>query len=535
MGILFWMVMMVAIPHLLSVHVLAQAGQQAEGLVSDTAAINQQLSQLESELGKYKDSAPEAANLMLQLADEYYKHGRGLGLVRICQRFTQVHFNHPKHREMMLKLIDGQQVLSRNKELIVACRQYLDRYGVSAEAVGIEIRLADALDQTTDREGFAKAAEVIWKRHGNSVIGKKYLEKAVYAYQALPGAELQLQAAAISEEGMEKVSAKNYARAMGNNAVYIYSRLSKRVESNRVVNRMFQRGLVGDAEQQRLAYLQMAANYESLEQYTNAANMYQNARRIRDDADTLYKQTMVVYNSKTNPGQTEALLNQFKQKFSQDERKWTLQQYVAGQYYGAMNNAKALQLMRDGLQGDAISHNAAGVFVTLNGSEPARLQDSERVIRDAIGKSRNPASRARLYRTLAFSIYTGEAFNQNRALQLCREFLSRYPEGGGDTTQMIDYLFKNSADDNSFRNDVRMVLASRKKSLQHAGLVAYPAAWVAANRGNADYKARAQILKQELATADNDPLVKLWTQSGVIRKEPPQLVSNYWSPGTSMP
>ena len=514
MKALFWMAMMVlAMPHVLSVQVFAQAEQQSEDSVSETTAINQQLSQLESELGKYKDSAPEAANLMLQLADEYYKHGRGLGLVRICQRFTQVHFNHPKHREMMLKLIDGQQVLSRNKELIVACRQYLDRYGASAEAAGIEIRLADTLDQTTDREGFAKAAEVIWKRHGNSVIGKKYLEKAVYAYQVLPGAELQLQAAAISEEGMEKVSAKNYARAMGNNAVYIYSRLSKRVESNRVVNRMFQRGLVGDAEQQRLAYLQMAGNYESLEQYTNAANMYQRARQIRDDADTFYKQIMVVYSSKTNPGQTESLLNQFKQKYGQDERKWTLQQYVAAQYYGAMNNAKALQLIRDALQGDAISHNAAGVFVTLNGSEPAKRQDTERVIRGAIGKSKNPASRARLYSILAFSIYTGEAFNQNRALQLCREFLSRYPDGGSDTTRMIDYLFKNSADDNSFRNDVRMVLASRKKFLQHSGLVAYPAAWVAANRSNADFKARAQILKQELATADNDPLVKLWSQS----------------------
>ena len=34
-----------------------------------------------------------------------------------------------------------------------------------------------------------------------------------------------------------------------------------------------------------------------------------------------------------------------------------------------------------------------------------------------------------------------------------------------------------------------------------------------ANRANADYKGRAQILKQELANADSDALVKLWAQS----------------------
>ena len=78
---------------------------------------------------------------------------------------------------------------------------------------------------------------------------------------------------------------------------------------------------------------------------------------------------------------------------------------------------------------------------------------------------------------------------------------------------MIDYLFKNSPDDNAFRNDVRMVLASRKKFLEHSGLFSYPMSWVKANRANADYKGRAQILKQELANADSDALVKLWAQS----------------------
>ena len=50
--------------------------------------------------------------------------------------------------------------------------------------------------------------------------------------RSLPGNELQTQAAALSEEAMEKILAKEFARAMGNNAVYLYSRLSK--EWNRI-------------------------------------------------------------------------------------------------------------------------------------------------------------------------------------------------------------------------------------------------------------------------------------------------------------
>ena len=46
------------------------------------------------------------------------------------------------------------------------------------------------------------------------------------------GNELQTQAAALSEEAMEKIPAKEFARAMGNNAVYLYSRLSS--EWNRI-------------------------------------------------------------------------------------------------------------------------------------------------------------------------------------------------------------------------------------------------------------------------------------------------------------
>jgi TolA-binding protein len=474
--------------------------------------INQQLSQMESELGKFKDSTPEAAALMLQLAEQYYQHGRTLGLVRICQRFTQIHINHPQHPAMMLQLMDGQQVLSRNNDLIVSARQFLQRYPKSPKAAETEIRLADALHQTPDREAAADAAEIVWQRYGNTPVGKKYVQRAVYLFQLQGGVMLQTQAAELSEAAFKKIPNGTFAQQMAENAIYLYSRLLLRVESNRVIAALFQRKLSGDAEQQRRWHLTTALNYEQLQQYTNAAVAFQRAGQLRAAADALYGQTINVYRSATNPAQTETLVQQFKRLYPNDQRKWLLQQYAANQYQNAMNNAKALQLMREALVGDAITHNAAGVFIGLNGTELPKLQDTERVFRAAIGKTQSATTRARLYRYLAFNIYTGEAFNKPRALQLCREFLSRYPENSADTHVMVDYLFKNSEDDNRFRADVKMVLVARKKFLQYPSFVSYPAAWINAYRSNKDFKTRTQILKQELVTADNDPLLKLWAK-----------------------
>ena len=208
--------------------------------------VNQQLSQLESELGKYKDASPEAAALMLKLADQYYQHGRALGLVRICQRFTTIQIKHAQHQQMMLKLIDGLQVLSRNKDMIVACRQYLERYGKSAQANSVEVRLADALMQTTDREGAAVAAHAVWKRNANNPVGKKYAALAVARYQAL-GGQYQKQGGELSEDVFNRMPTGTFAQFMGENAARLYATIELRVESNRVIAKLFQRGMAGDA------------------------------------------------------------------------------------------------------------------------------------------------------------------------------------------------------------------------------------------------------------------------------------------------
>ncbi len=84
--------------------------------------VSQQAAKLEADLNKYKDSSPEAAELLVKLTDLYHQHGRAFGLIRAGQRFAAAHPSDPRNQAVMLKLIDGLEAMSRHKELTVSIR-----------------------------------------------------------------------------------------------------------------------------------------------------------------------------------------------------------------------------------------------------------------------------------------------------------------------------------------------------------------------------------------------------------------------------
>ena len=117
---------------------------------------------LETQLNKSLDTSPEAAKVMLELVDLYYGEGRVFGLVRVGERFVKAQSSHPRHREVMHKLIDGLEVMARRDELITIGRQYLSRYPKSREALDVSLRLADALERNRKRVQAADALRLLW-------------------------------------------------------------------------------------------------------------------------------------------------------------------------------------------------------------------------------------------------------------------------------------------------------------------------------------------------------------------------------------
>ena len=84
---------------------------------NEPSAIDKKATALETQLNKSLDTSPDGAKVMIELVDLYYNEGRVFGLVRVAERFVKAQSRHDQHRQVMLKLIDGLEVMGRRDPL----------------------------------------------------------------------------------------------------------------------------------------------------------------------------------------------------------------------------------------------------------------------------------------------------------------------------------------------------------------------------------------------------------------------------------
>ena len=166
-------------------------------------AVSKEATQLEGELGKYKDTAPEAAEALFKLTELYHANGRSFGLVRAAQRFVAAHPTDARHAAVMLRLADGLETLARHKELTVIARQFLTRYPSAPECPALEERLAVSLEKTGKREDAAVVYQNRWRREQNPN-GRKWGVHACRLFSQLGNANIVI-GAELAEEMFDKL------------------------------------------------------------------------------------------------------------------------------------------------------------------------------------------------------------------------------------------------------------------------------------------------------------------------------------------
>ncbi|MED5401300.1 MAG: hypothetical protein VX669_12995, partial [Planctomycetota bacterium] len=100
--------------------ILAQDAKPVAKAKGEVDAVSQQATSLEAELGKFKDTSSEAAEVMVKLVDLYHQHGRLFGLIRVAQRFVSSHPTDKRHHDVLLKLVDGLDAASRHSDFIAS-------------------------------------------------------------------------------------------------------------------------------------------------------------------------------------------------------------------------------------------------------------------------------------------------------------------------------------------------------------------------------------------------------------------------------
>ena len=471
--------------------------------------VSVEASRLEGEVGKYRDTSPEAGEALHQLTILYHTHGRVFGLVRSGQRFVAAHSTDPRHVDVMLKLMDGLEALTRYKEFTVIARQFLTRYPKAAQCAEIEERLAYSLEKLGDNVPAAEVYRTRWQRQPNST-GREFGVKAclLFSQAGTPGVTKESE---LAEEMFDKLPKDEFAKHIGLRSYAQWRRIRQWAKASVVGNKLLKSGLLKDAEERREVLRTMAENYRYLGQHSNAVEVLKQARAIRDDQYTLYYHIQALYDSAAPTAQMEPLVKEYLNKHPDREDRYERIALLGLAWNREKNPERALKLFRSLLAISPATHSVASYFAQLNGTEPAQLKDSEAALKKAIIDCEKNAPKQvwRLRYSLGFTLYRDRVKDIPKAKAALREMLEKSPTNDSYTTSVISWLFTTAETEQEFYADVDRVLKTRRNYPHWSSLRNYPASWVKSYKKHKTLGDRARYLSAKLDQANADPVMVL--------------------------
>ena len=408
----------------------------------------------------------------------------------------------------MLKLLDGLEALSRNKEFAVIARQFLTRYPQAPQCADVEERLAYMLEKLGQREDAAKAYRARWRREANAK-GRRFGEKACELFSQIGNAGIE-QGAALAEEMFDRLPKDDYARLMAVRSYYEWRRISHWAEANAVGNKLIKSKLLKDPEERREILRTMAENYGYIGQHSNAVEMLKQVRAIRDDQWAHYYQIQRMYDAAMPAAQMEPVVKQYFSKYPDREDRYERIALLAVAWNREQNSERALSMFRTLLPAAPLAQSVASYFVQLNGKEPEKLADTEKALRAAIAK--NPKDVWYLRYQLGFAVYRDRLKDNAKAKQVLRELLEQSPTNDGNIWNVISWLLSNDEEEKEFRADVARIIKVRREYIHWSNLRVYLGNWAKNAKRDKKLKDRAAYVQAELEKANRDPVTALVLQ-----------------------
>ena len=151
--------------------------------------VSKRAADLEAQVRKLDASTVEGANVLLELIDLYHTNARGFGLIRAGKIFVKTHRDHPRHKEIMLKLLDGHLVLSRNEDIVSTARQFLEFYKKDGASQQVARDLGEVLARQNKKMESAKAFEQAWRLSGKKDLDSGYRSVRLFGESGAGGAK----------------------------------------------------------------------------------------------------------------------------------------------------------------------------------------------------------------------------------------------------------------------------------------------------------------------------------------------------------
>ncbi|MCE9603630.1 MAG: tetratricopeptide repeat protein [Planctomycetia bacterium] len=474
--------------------------------------------QMEGSLSKLRDTSPEAAALMVELIDAYYAEGRVFGIIRVGQTFVTGFSSHPKHKDVMLKLIDGLLATSRNKEIITLARQFLQRYPEDPACPRIEQVLATTLEQVDDRPRAAEALDAVWRRLGDTFVGREAALRAFGYYNGMNNKDGFTKAAILAESVADKVAAPEFATRFGLDAVINWQRIADYAKSNAVGSKLLKKNLPADPAIRAYMHTLLAQNDISLGQRANAAENYRKARTLVDNRESLSRLIVELASASAPPEQMQPLIDEYINKYPFATDRFVLKSYLPAAYIRVKNYTRAVQLLKELLLEDPSSNSVAALFVQYNThdwvknvTDAPKYPETEQLLLQAIGK--NPINDPYLRYVLAFTVYRDLIKDPTKTKQILRDMLAKSPSSNHYSNEALVWLLNNAENDQAFTAELQLALKSREENLNLSLYRTFLPTWAQQNRNNKDLKARAAQVKDAIDKADQTPLALAWVAS----------------------
>ena len=484
---------------------------------ADTAAagaesideISQQASQLEADLGKLRDNTPEAAELLTQLVDLYYADGRALGLVRVGEIFVGKHAEHPKHKDVMAKTIEGLVATTRNSDVVAMARQFLLRYPEAAECAHVERLLARSLDQINQPADAASAYEAIWRRSPASEEGLRAAILAMQRYSAVNSVPALNAAAEIAETLLASQNAGEFASEVGWQAVDYRRRAAEYAKSNLAASKLLEKSPPRDKLILSGIHQTMANNYANLGQRSNAVVSWQQARALGDSELLHRSHIMELYYVGAKPEEMEPVVNDYLLKYAQQPDRLAMRSYLALILLRAPETLpRGLAILAELLPDDAVTNSNAVHYLNNTANEPAANAQAEQVLLAALAKNTRDAAFLRW--TLGLSLYRDRLKDIPKARQVIRDLVTLSPSNDTYTGEGIKWLLYTAPDDAEFNADVARLLKVRAERAHWTAHRDFLAAWIREAINNKDSQQRAAAAQAALNADPGQAQIAEW-------------------------
>jgi len=490
------------------------AAQQASEPEID--GVSSQAMQLETELGKFKSTTPEAADVMVRLADLYHANQRVFGLIRVTQRFVNAHSQDPRHVAMMLKLIDGLGAVARNKEVTATCRQFLAIYPDAPQCGDLEIRLAEALRQMPNEyDATGDACRAVWLRQPQTDLGRQYAVLAQTYYAAYNDKNVYSKAAILADQMLGMMPVDAFLEEIAWQGVAQWRRGSEWAKATSTSQKMLSKGLPADKQRLRQIHYWTAQNHGYLGQWANSVVSFRQARAIQDDVDVHYALVNSMYNDAAlKAAEMDPVVTEFFQKYPDKPDRLYLRSLLALKYEREGDRATAHRMFGELLPLDASRNSNASAFLrTAPTPEPNTTPNYaplEAVLVQAIASNPNDYERAYLRYVLAFEVYRDRIKADAKMRDVLRQMISQSPTNDSYVRSAIETLLYTPENEQSFQSDVALILKARRDFVEMEGFRSMPRSWQQQAEKNDMHKAHAAFLKTQLDQADQNIVMRHW-------------------------